>query len=333
MKKLINDPQNSLAESMRGFANAHSDKVVYIDDPVYFYRKGGAVEGKVGVICGGGSGHDPLGGGYVGVGMFDAFAPGQYFTSPTPDQLLEATKAANGGAGVLHMILNYTGDVLNFETAAELAELEDIEIATVIVNDDVAVENSTFTAGRRGIAGAIVAGHIAGAATEQGYNLAEVQTVAQKAIDSMASMGVALTPCTLPTAGKPSFELADDEMEIGLGVHGEPGVKRTKVMPADDVVDILFDKIQADLKLEAGENALLYINGLGGTPVSELYILYNRAWDRLAEIGVNVTRSLVGNYFTSLEMQGASLTIMRLDDEMTKLYDAPINTAGWRAGM
>ncbi len=333
MKKLINAPENVLAEFMRGFSIAYKDVVTLHDDPVFISRAGGVKQGKVGVISGGGSGHEPLGGGYVGVGMLDAAAPGAFFSSPTPDQILEATKAANGGAGVLHLVLNYTGDILNFETGAELAELEDIEVKTVVINDDVAVENSTWTAGRRGVAGSIVAMKLTGAAAERGDDLENVARVCQKANDAMGTMGLALTACTVPTVGKPSFDLGPDEMELGIGVHGEPGVKRVSVMPADEITDVLVDAVVKDLKLERGENVLLYINGLGATPLSEQYILYNHAWDRLDAMGVNVTRSQVGNFFTSLEMQGASITIMRLDDELTQLYDAPVHTAGWRAGM
>ena len=333
MKKIINDPSTVLDEMNRGFATAYADIVELHDDPLYVCRKGGAVQGKVGVISGGGSGHEPLGGGYVGEGMLSAAAPGAFFSSPTPDQILAATQAADGGAGVLHLILNYTGDILNFETGAELAELEEIPVKTVVIDDDVAVENSTYTAGRRGVAGAIVAFKLAGAAADRGDDLENVTRIAAKANDNMATMGLAMTACTVPTVGKPSFELGEDEMELGIGVHGEPGVKRVPMMKADDIVDLLLEKVLDDLKLESGENVLLYINGLGATPLSEQYIMYNRAADRLAGLGVNITRSQIGNYFTSLEMAGASLTVMRLDDELTRLYDAPVYTAGWRAGM
>ncbi len=333
MKKLINDPEDVLAQSMRGFSIAHKDLVEYRTDPVHFYRAGGAVQGKTGLVSGGGSGHDPLGGGYVGPGMLDAVAPGAFFSSPTPDQILAATQAADGGAGVLHLVLNYTGDVLNFEMAAELAEVEGIEVATVVIDDDVAVENSTFTAGRRGVAGAITAMKMTRAATDLGYDLAAAAAACTKINDAMGTMGLALTPCTVPTAGKPSFDLGPDEIELGIGVHGEPGVKRVPMMPADEIVDVLVDAVVADLKFEAGEDVLLYVNGLGGTPLNELYVMYNHAWDKLDTLGVNVTRSQVGNYFTSLEMAGASITIMRLDEELTKLYDAPVHTAGWRKGV
>lgn len=333
MKKIINQPEDSLAEFMRGFSKAYHDVVALHEEPLHFSRAGGATSGKVGVISGGGSGHEPLGGGYVGVGMLDAAAPGQYFSSPTPGQIHAATSSAHGGAGVLHVVLNYTGDVLNFESGAELAELDDIEVSTVILDDDVAVEDSTFTAGRRAVAGSIVAMKVIGAAAERGDDLAKVTEIAKKTNDAMATMGLALTPCIVPTQGEPSFELGPDELELGIGVHGEPGVRRVSMMPADDITDALLDAVVKDLELSSGEDVLLFINGLGATPLSEQYIMYNHASDRLEAMGVNVTRSLVGNYFTSLEMAGASLTVMRLDDDLTSLFDAPVRTAGWRAGM
>jgi len=332
MKKIINEPSTVLDEMNRGFATAYADIVELHDDPLYVCRAGGAVQGKVGVVSGGGSGHEPLGGGYVGVGMLSAAATGAFFSSPTPDQILAASQAADGGAGVLHLILNYTGDILNFETGAELADMEGIPIQTVVINDDVAVENSTYTAGRRGVAGAIVAFKLAGAAADRGDDLDNVTRIAAKANDWMATMGLAMTACTVPTVGKPSFELGEDEMELGIGVHGEPGVKRVPMMKADDIVDVLLEKVLDDLNLESGENVLLFINGLGATPLSEQYIMYNHAHDVLSAKGINVTRSQIGNFFTSLEMSGASLTVMRLDDELTELYDAPVRTAGWRAG-
>ena len=333
MKKLINDPKNVLSEFMSGFSRAYSDVVTLHGEPLYFSRAGGAVDGKVGVVSGGGSGHEPLGGGYVGTGMLDAAAPGAFFSSPTPDQILAATQAADGGAGVLHLILNYTGDILNFEAGAELADAEDITVSTVVIDDDVAVEDSTFTAGRRGVAGSIVVMKITGAAAERGDDLAAVTAIAKKANDSMGTMGLALTACTVPTVGKPSFDLGPDEIELGIGVHGEPGVRRVAMLPADEITDVLLDTVVKDLGITSGENVLLFINGLGATPLSEQYIVYNHARDRLEAMGVNVTRSMVGNYFTSLEMQGVSLTVLRLDDEMTALLDAPVHTAGWRQGM
>ncbi|WP_454294353.1 dihydroxyacetone kinase subunit DhaK [Salana multivorans] len=332
MKKLINDPQDVTSEAVAGFVLAHSDLVTQLDGLVVA-RVGGAVQGKVGVISGGGSGHEPLHAGFVGVGMLDAAVPGAMFTSPTPDPIVEATRAANGGAGVLHIVKNYTGDVLNFETAAELADAEDIEVATVIVNDDVAVEDSLYTAGRRGVAGTVLVEKIAGAAAERGDDLAAVVAIAERVNANVRSMGVALSACTVPHAGKPSFELAEDEIEIGIGIHGEPGRRRIKLASANEITDLLLDPVVEDLGLTSGERVLLLVNGMGGTPASELSIVYLHARQRLEALGVVVERSLVGNYVTSLEMQGASVTVLRLDDELTALYDEPVRTAALRWGL
>ncbi|HCX85161.1 MAG TPA: dihydroxyacetone kinase subunit DhaK [Micrococcales bacterium] len=329
MKKLINDPSTVTQEAVEGFVAAHEDIVVQLDGLVVA-RKGGAVQGKVGLVSGGGSGHEPLHAGFVGVGMLDAAVPGAMFTSPTPDPILVATKAADGGAGVLHIVKNYTGDVLNFETAAELADAEDIEVATVVVNDDVAVEDSLYTAGRRGVAGTVLVEKIAGAAAERGDDLQAVLAVAQKVNAQVRSMGVALTACTVPHAGKPSFDLAEDEIEIGIGIHGEPGRRRIPLASADEITDLLLDPVVEDLGLSGGENVLLLVNGMGGTPASELSIVYRHARKQLEARGVTVARSLVGNYVTSLEMQGASVTVLVLDDELTALYDAPVRTAALR---
>lgn len=333
MKKLINDPHHVLSEFMRGFSLASGDIIALHAEPLHFARAGGSTPGKVGVISGGGSGHEPLGGGYVGLGFLDAAAPGAFFSSPTPDQILAATKSADGGAGVLYLVLNYTGDILNFEAAEELASFDDIEITTVVIDDDVAVEDSTYTAGRRGVAGSIVVMKLAGAAAERGDSLEEVARIAKKANDNMGTMGLALTACTVPTVGKPSFELAEDEVELGIGVHGEPGVKRIALPTADEVTETLVEAVVKDLKLTAGEEVLLFVNGLGATPLSEQYIVFNHAHDLLTEAGITVKRTLVGNYFTSLEMQGASVSVLRLDDELTELFDAPAHTAGWRQGV
>lgn len=328
MKKLINDPADVVAESVAGFVAAHSDLVQQGPDPetLFISRRGGAVSGKVGLVSGGGSGHEPLHGGYVGKGMLDAAVPGAVFTSPTPDPILEATKAADGGAGVLHIVKNYTGDVLNFETAAELAEMDDIEVASVVVNDDVAVEDSLYTAGRRGVGGTVLVEKIAGAAAEAGADLARVAEVAQRVVDNVRSMGVALSACTVPHAGEPSFELGEEEIEIGIGIHGEPGRHRVAMEAADEITDRLLDPILADLDLDRGEKVLLFVNGMGGTPLSELYIVYGHARARLQEAGYEVARTLVGNYITALEMQGCSLTVLRLDEELTELWDAPVHT-------
>jgi len=332
MKKLINDPVNVVPETLKGFAAANADIVTVHLDPDYVVRADAPVQGKVGLVSGGGSGHEPLHAGFVGLGMLDAAVPGAVFTSPTPDPILEATKAVDGGAGVLHIVKNYTGDVLNFETAAELADLEDIKVRAVVVNDDVAVEDSTWTAGRRGVAGTVLVEKIAGAAAERGDALDAVAGVAEKVIGQVRSMGVALSACTVPHAGKPSFDLGEDEIEIGIGIHGEPGRHRIPMAGANEITDQLVDPILADLGLDGGQ-VLLFVNGMGGTPESELYIVYNHARERLEAAGLEVSRSLVGNYITSLEMQGCSITVLKLDDELTELWDAPVKTVALRRGV
>jgi len=330
VKKLINDPQHVVAESLEGFAAAHADLVSVHTDPPFVTRAGGTTAGKVGLVSGGGSGHEPLHAGFVGVGMLDAAVPGAVFTSPTPDQIAPALQAADGGKGVLAIVKNYTGDVLNFETAAELADAEGVTVRSVVVNDDVAVEDSLYTAGRRGVAGTVAVEKIAGAAAERGDDLDAVAAVAEKVIANVRSMGVALTACTVPHAGKPSFDLPEDEIEIGIGIHGEPGRRRIPLAGADEITEMLLTPVVDDLGLTGGEQVLLFVNGMGGTPASELYVVYRRARALLAERGVEVTRSLVGNYVTSLEMQGASVTVLRLDDELTALWDAPVHTAALR---
>jgi len=330
VKKLINDPARVVDESVEGFGWAHADLVVVHSDPIFVSRAGGAKPGKVGLVSGGGSGHEPLHAGFVGLGMLDAAVPGAVFTSPTPDAIAPATTAADGGAGVLHIVKNYTGDVLNFETAAELADAEGIEVKTVVVNDDVAVEDSTWTAGRRGVAGTVPVEKIAGAAAERGDDLAGVAAVAEKVIKNVRTMGVALTACTVPHAGKPSFDLPENEIEIGIGIHGEPGRHRIPLAPADEITEMLTTPVLDDLGLGRGEQVLLLVNGMGGTPASELYIVYRAARKLIEARGGVVTRSLVGNYVTSLEMQGASVTVLRLDDELTALWDAPVHTPALR---
>ena len=332
MKKLINDPANVVPETLKGFAAAFSDIVTVHLDPDYVVRADAPKQGKVGLVSGGGSGHEPLHAGFVGLGMLDAAVPGAVFTSPTPDPILEATKAVDGGAGVLHIVKNYTGDVLNFETAAELADMEGITVKAVVVNDDVAVEDSTWTAGRRGVAGTVLVEKIAGAAAERGDDLDAVVAVAEKVIGQVRSMGVALTACTVPHAGKPSFDLGEDEIEMGVGIHGEPGRARQPLVSANEITDQLVDAILHDMNLSAGQ-VLLFVNGMGGTPESELFIVYGHARERLEAAGLEVTRSLVGNYITSLEMQGCSVTVLKLDDELTELWDAPVNTAALRRGI
>ncbi len=327
MKKLINSPENVLTETVEGFVSAHSNIVTAHYDPVFISRSTPTPAGKVALVSGGGSGHEPLHGGFVGDGMLDAAVPGAMFTSPTPDQIEAAIKHADSGAGVLNIVKNYTGDVMNFEMAVELAEADDIAVRSVIVNDDVAVENSTWTAGRRGVAGTVLVEKVAGAAAARGDDLDAVTAAATKVVENVRSMGVALSACTVPHAGEPSFQLADDEIEIGIGIHGEPGRERIKMDTADRITDLLLEPVLADLGLVSGEKVLLFVNGMGGTPASELYIVYRHARSVLEDRGITVERSLVGNYVTSLEMQGASVTVLRLDDELTQLWDAPVKTA------
>ena len=333
MKKLINDPKNVVSEAMEGFSQAHADHVRLNPDPLFLSRADAPRPGKVGLVSGGGSGHEPLHAGYVGVGMLDAAVPGPMFTSPTPEAIIPATLAANAGAGVVHIVKNYTGDVLNFETAAEMAQAEGVEVRTVLVNDDVAVEDSLYTAGRRGVAGTVLVEKIAGAAAERGDDLETVAAIGKRVNDNVRSMGVALSACTVPHAGVPSFELGEDEMEIGIGIHGEPGRHKVPMEDANGIAARLLEPVLADLAPQAGDKVLLFVNGMGGTPVSELYIVYRQAAKLLAQADLVVARSLVGNYITALEMQGCSISVLRLDPEMTKLWDAPVNTPALRWGM
>ncbi len=330
MKKLINRPEDVVREALQGMAAAHPDLIRVNFDPDYIVRADAPVMGKVGLVSGGGSGHEPMHGGFVGKGMLDAAAPGAVFTSPTPHQTLEATKAVNGGAGVLHIIKNYTGDVMNFEMAADLAREEGIEVEAVVTNDDVAVKDSSFTAGRRGVGVTVLLEKIAGAAAERGDSLQEVAAVARKVNELGRSMGMALSSCTAPQAGKPTFELGDDEMEIGIGIHGEPGRQRMKVASAHDIVGLLASPIVEDLPFRAGDHVLAFVNGLGGTPLIELYIVYNELVKFLAAREIKITRNLVGSYITSLDMAGCSITLLKLDEELTALWDAPVRTAGMR---
>jgi len=332
MKKIINDPKRVVDESVAGFALAHADLVRVEVDPIRVVRADAPIAGKVGLVSGGGSGHEPLHAGFVGFGMLDAAVPGAVFTSPTPDPILEATKAVDGGSGVLHIVKNYTGDVLNFETAADLAAAEGIEVRAVVTNDDVAVRDSLYTAGRRGVAGTVLVEKIAGAAAERGDSLEEVAAIAERVNAAARSMGLALTPCVVPHAGEPSFTLADDEIEIGIGIHGEPGRERVGLEPADRLVDRLLEPILDDLPYESGAQTLLFVNGMGGTPQIELYIAFRRAVEVLEARGIRIARSLVGSYITSLEMQGMSITLLKLDDEMIELWDAPVQTAALRWG-
>ncbi|WP_151640989.1 dihydroxyacetone kinase subunit DhaK [Corynebacterium sp. 11A] len=328
MKKLMNDPHDYVAESIAGFAAAHSEHVQMHTEPLFVSRSAATrkEEGKVGLISGGGSGHEPLHAGFVGTGMLDAAVPGAVFTSPTPDPIQAATVEANRGAGVVYLVKNYTGDVLNFDTAAELAELDDIEVRQVLINDDVAVEDSLYTAGRRGVAGTLLVEKITGAAAERGDSLDEVVAVAETCVAQVRSMGVALSPCHVPHADQPSFELAEGDVELGVGIHGEPGRRTTTFGSADELTDAVLDPILADLSLAAGEKVIALVNGMGGTPLSELYIVYRRLAERLTEQNVTISRSLVGNYVTSLDMQGFSISLMRVDEQLLALYDAPAHT-------
>ncbi len=333
MKKLINDPRSVVDESVEGFGLAHADIVTVHPEPKFVTRKDAPVAGKVALVSGGGSGHEPLHAGFVGRGMLDAAVPGAVFTSPTPDQILPATAAVDSGAGVVHIVKNYTGDVLNFETAAEMAQAEGIHVRSVLVNDDVAVEDSLYTAGRRGVGGTVLVEKIAGAAAERGDTLEEVTAIAERVNSNVRTMGVALSACTVPHAGTPSFDLADDEIEIGIGIHGEPGRHRISMEPADAITDRLLGPVLDDLGIQDGDKVLLFVNGMGGTPQSELYIVYRRAAAILQDRGAAIDRSLVGNFVTSLEMQGCSISVLRLDDEFTDLWDAPVHTAALRWGV
>jgi dihydroxyacetone kinase-like protein len=333
MKKLINDPEDVVAEALDGIEAAHGDRFRILRDPNVVVRADAPVSGKVGLVSGGGSGHEPLHGGFVGPGMLDAACPGAVFTSPTPDQMLAATQAVDGGAGVLHIVKNYTGDVVNFEMAAELVEPEGVQVEAVVIDDDVAVKDSTYTAGRRGVGATVLAEKLAGAAADRGDDLAGVAEVCRKVNARTRSMGMALTSCTVPHAGGPTFELGEDEMEIGIGIHGEPGRERLPLEPADAITQRLLDPILEDLGPGDGASTLLFVNGMGGTPLLELYIVYRRAAQLLADRGITVARSLVGNYITSLEMAGCSISLLHLDDDLTALWDAPVNTPGLRWGV
>ena len=332
MKKLINDPDTVLRDELEGIAAAHGDRVRVSFDPAFIVRADAPVQGKVGIVSGGGSGHEPMHGGYVGMGMLDAACPGEVFTSPTPDQMLEATKAVNGGAGVLHIVKNYTGDVMNFEMAADLGQGEGIEVEAVVTNDDVAVQDSLYTAGRRGVGATVLAEKICGAAAEDGRPLAEVAEICRRVNAQGRSMGMALTPCITPSAGEPNFTLADDEMEIGIGIHGEPGRERMKIEPAAKIVERLAGAVIEDLPFESGDQVLAFVNGMGGTPLIELYIVYNELHKLLEGRGITIARRLIGSYITSLEMAGCSITLLRLDDELTRLWDAPVDTLALRWG-
>jgi dihydroxyacetone kinase-like protein len=333
MRKFLNNPSDVVKESLAGLAAAHGDLLRYDAAAQIVVRKDAPRKGKVALISGGGSGHEPLHGGFVGLGMLDAAAPGEVFTSPVPGQMLAATKAVDGGAGVVHIVKNYTGDVLNFKLAAEDAADEGIKVTSVVIDDDVAVQDSLYTAGRRGVGATVLAEKIAGAAAEAGADLAKVTDTVKRVNDRARSFGVALSSCIPPAAGKVIFELPEGQIEFGIGIHGEPGRRRGTLGPASEVVDVVVEAVISDLKPRRGADLLVFLNGMGGTPLLELYLLYGEVDAKLRKAGFNPTRSLVGSYITSLEMAGASLTVLELDDELTKLWDAPVHTPAlrWRA--
>ena len=325
MKKIINNPADVVDEMLDGMSAAYPQYLRRLEGTNVLVRAN-APQPKVALVSGGGSGHEPSHGGFVGKGMLDAAVAGTVFTSPTPDQIFEAIKAVNGGKGVLLVIKNYTGDVLNFKMAAEMADAEGIKVEQVVVNDDVAVENSTWTSGRRGIAGTLFIHKIAGAKAQAGGTLEEVKAVADKVIANVRSMGMAISPCTVPEAGKPSFELKENEMEIGIGIHGEPGTHRETIKSANDIADQLLDKILLDNPLKSGDEVALLVNGLGGTPLMELFIANRRISEVLLSKGIRVAKTTVGNFMTSLEMGGFSISVLKLDDELKKLLLAPAET-------
>jgi phosphoenolpyruvate---glycerone phosphotransferase subunit DhaK len=333
VKKLINDPANVVREALQGMEAAHPDLIKVTYDPFTVLRADAPVRGKVALVSGGGSGHEPMHGGFVGMGMLDAACPGEVFTSPTPDQMESATKAVDGGAGVVHIVKNYTGDVMNFEMAAELCRSEGTEVESVLVDDDVAVQDSLYTAGRRGVGTTVLLEKIAGAAAEEKRPLKEVAQVARDVNAVGRSMGMALTSCTVPAAGKPTFDIGEDEMEIGLEIHGAPGRERRKLAPVHDIVETMAGPIVDDLPFSKGDEVLAFVNGMGGTPLIELYVVYNELNTYLKGRGLTISRNLIGSYITSLEMAGCSITLLKLNDDLTKFWDAPVKTAGLRWGV
>jgi dihydroxyacetone kinase-like protein len=332
MKKFLNDPSNLVKESLAGLAAAHGDLLKYDADAQIVVRADAPVQGKVALISGGGSGHEPLHGGFVGAGMLDAACPGEVFTSPVPDQMLAATNVVDGGAGVVHIVKNYTGDVMNFKLAAEDAADEGIDVESVLVDDDVAVEDSLYTAGRRGVGATVLLEKLAGAAAERGDDVAAVAATARRVNDRARSFGVALSSCTPPAAGKPIFDLPDGEIEMGIGIHGEPGRRREQIRTAHEITEVMLDAILSDLKPAEGAKVLAFVNGMGGTPQIELYLLYGEVDRQLRAAGLEPVRNLVGSYITSLEMAGASVTLLELDDELISLWDAPVHTPALRWG-
>jgi len=333
MKKIINAPEQVVRDALAGLAAAHADLLEVHFEPDYIVRRGAPVAGKVGLVSGGGSGHEPMHGGFVGRGMLDAACPGAVFTSPVPDQMAAATRAVDGGAGVLHIVKNYTGDVMNFEMAAELAAADGLEVASVVINDDVAVQDSLYTAGRRGVGTTVLAEKISGAAADAGLPLAEVTRICEKVNGWGRSMGMALTSCTVPAKGSPTFDLPADQMEIGIGIHGEPGRRREPLQPARAIVEMLATPIFEDLPFGRGDRVLAFVNGMGGTPLLELYIAYNELSRLCQARGITIERRLIGSYITSLEMAGLSITLLKLDDELGRLWDAPVHTPALRWGV
>ncbi len=332
MKKLINDPKNVVAEALLGIEAARPDVRVDHANRIV-YRRDAPKAGKVGLVSGGGSGHEPLHGGFVGLGMLDAACAGEIFTSPTPDQMLEATKCVDAGAGVLHIVKNYTGDLMNFEMAAELAAADTgVTVDAVVVNDDVAVQDSLYTAGRRGVGVTVLLEKLVGAAAEEGRPLSELGALARDVNESGRSMGMALTSCTVPAAGEPTFQLGEDEMELGIGIHGEPGRHRVPLRKAHDIAEQLMEPILSDLDFTSSP-VIVMVNGMGGTPLIELYLVYGEVAKIMEKAGITVARNLVGNYITSLEMAGCSFTVLRANEELIRLWDAPVNTAGLRWGI
>ncbi len=333
MRKFLNEPSQVVKESLKGLAAAHPDLLRYDVTNQIIVRKDAPRKGKVALISGGGSGHEPLHGGFVGLGMLDAAAPGEVFTSPVPGQMLAATKAVDGGAGVVHIVKNYTGDVLNFKLAAEDAADEGIKVTSVVIDDDVAVQDSLYTAGRRGVGATVLAEKIAGAAAESGADLAKVTDTVKRVNDRARSFGVALSSCIPPASAKAIFDLPEGQIELGIGIHGEPGRRRATLGTASDVVDIMVEAVVSDLKAKKGSKVLAFVNGMGGTPLLELYLIYGEVDEKLRKLGFEPVRNLVGSYITSLEMAGASLTVLELDDELIRLWDAPVHTPAlrWRA--
>ncbi len=356
MKKLINQPLNFIRDSLEGMAIAHQDIIRVNFDPTFVYRTQSPTQGKVAIISGGGSGHEPMHPGFVGMGMLDAACPGEVFTSPTPDQMLAATQKVDGGAGILYIVKNYSGDVMNFEMATELARCEGMRVLNILIDDDVAVKDSLYTQGRRGVGTTVLAEKICGAAAEYGYNLTQIADLCRRVNLHGRSMGMALTSCIVPAKGTPTFALGEEEIEIGIGIHGEPGRERLSLKSANEIAEILalsiiedsdysrtvrewdedkgewVDVELIDPPLQRGDNVLAFVNGMGGTPLSELYIIYHQLAEICHQKGLTIVRNLVGSYITSLDMQGCSITLLKLDDEMVRLWDAPVHTPALRWG-